>query len=117
MSQQSEDPERLIPQQPENLHADAMLGKRKCPLSGHDLAPRHQARDLALPRRLRERREKVLRSRSATVSPSRGPQEQVTCDACRKQLEQSCTYTQNRRMEVRVQDIFADFEDTESALR
>ena len=42
MSQQSEDPERLIPQQPEDLHP------------GHDLAPRHQARDLALPQRLRE---------------------------------------------------------------
>ena len=58
MSQQSQDPERLIPQQPEDLHADAMQGKRKCHRSGHDLAPRHQARDLALPRRLREQRER-----------------------------------------------------------
>ena len=57
MSQQSEDPERLIPQQPEDLHADAMQGKRNR-ANSHDLAPRHQARDLALPQRFREQREK-----------------------------------------------------------
>ena len=77
----------------------------------------HQGRDLALLQRLREQRGKVLRSRSATVSPSRGPQEQVACDAFRQQLEQSCTYFQNRRVELRVQDIFADFEGTEFAVR
>ena len=126
----SDDLERVTPQPPESLHAEATRDKRRSPrpeTSNEKSCPRPEAPSerfcspaetlVEKPCSRPERASEVFRSRSETSSPSRGPLEQVADGDFSQATWVNRTSVQIWRVEVRGQDVFGNYDDIELALR
>ena len=117
LGEASDDLDRAILQPQEDHRAHATR------IEAVVLAPRHRAEVLVLlteaatekPCSRPETENEVLRSSSETNSPSHGPLEHVAGRDFRKQLEITVPLY-GSGVEVRVQDVFAEYDDIELAL-